>query len=137
MQDPLPDVLARMVALWHGEDVDPASVFASGCVLNDGEATYQPEDVLPWVRKLRRAFPDIHFEVVASFAADARYVILFRVSGTHTGTFETAIGTAPPTGNAVTAHGIEVFEIRDERVVAVWEAWDWRSLYASLGARIA
>src|SRR3954470_15260705 len=93
MQDPLPDVLARMVALWRGEDVDPASVFARGCVLNDGEATYQPEDVLPWVRKLRTAFPDIHFEVVASFAADARYVILFRVSGTHTGTFETAIGT--------------------------------------------
>src|SRR4051812_21589321 len=106
MQDPLPDVLARMVALWHGEDVDPASVFARGCVLNDGAATYQPEDVLPWVRKLRAAFPDIHFEVVAWFAADARYVILFRVSGTHSGTFETAIGTALPTGNAVAAHGV-------------------------------
>jgi predicted ester cyclase len=136
MRDRLPEVLTRMLALWHGEDVDPALVFARGCVLNAGEVTYQPKDVLPWVGSLRAALPDLRFEVVAWFAAADRYVILFRASGTHTGTFETAIGTAPPTGKAVVAHGIEVFEIRDDRVAAVWEAWDWRSVYASLGARI-
>jgi len=137
MAGSLPEVLARMVALWHGEDVDPASVFARGCILNNGDATYDPEDVLPWVRTLRAAFPDLRFEATSWFEAGARYVILFRASGTHTGAFETAIGTAQPTGKAVVAHGIEVFEIRDDRVVAVWEAWDWRSLYAAIGARIS
>jgi predicted ester cyclase len=137
MAGSLPEALARMLALWHGKNVDPASVFARGCILNDGEATYDPEDVLPWVRKLRAAFPDLRFEIAAWFAADARYVILFRASGTHMGAFETAIGTAEPSGKAVVAHGIEVFQIRDDRIVGVWEAWDWRDLYAAIGARIS
>jgi predicted ester cyclase len=126
-----------MLRLWHGEDIDPASIFARGCILNDGDLTYDPEDVLPWVGKLRAAFPDLRFEVTAWFAAETRCVLLFHASGTHRGGFETAIGTAQPSGKAVAAHGIEVFEIHNDRIVAVWEAWDWRSLYATLGARIS
>jgi predicted ester cyclase len=134
MDDQLPDTLTRMVAFWNGEVVDPGTVFAPGCVLNDGEATYGPSDVVPWVRKLHDAFSDIRFEVVAWFAAETRYVVHFRAHGTHTGTFQTEIGTAPPTGKSFAVHGIEVFDLRDGRVVAVWEAWDWRNLYAALGA---
>jgi len=29
-----------------------------------------------------------------------------------------------------------VFEIRDERVVDLWQAWDMSPLYAALGARL-
>ncbi len=135
MADALPAALRRMVSLWNGEDIDPAEIFARGCVLNDGESTYDPEDVLPWVGKLHAAFPDIRFEIAAWFAADSRYVLRFRASGTHTGPFETQIGTAQPSGKRFTAHGIEVFDIRDDRIVGVWEAWDWRNIYAALGAR--
>jgi hypothetical protein len=131
----LPGMLERMVALWNGEPVDPRDIFARGCVLNDGEATYDPEDVLPWIRKLRAAFPDIAFEVVAWFAAETRYTVFFRARGTHTGLFETEIGTARPTGNPFAVHGIEVFDVRDGKVVGVWESWDWRNLYTALGAR--
>jgi predicted ester cyclase len=126
-----------MLRLWHGEDIDPTSIFAPGCILNDGDLTYDPEDVLPWVGKLRAAFPDLRFEVTAWFAAEPRCVLLFHASGTHRGAFETAIGTARPSGKAVAAHVIEVFEIHKDRIVAVWEAWDWRSLYATLGGRIS
>jgi hypothetical protein len=124
-----------MVALWNGEAVDPGDIFARGCSLNEGEATYDPEDVLPWVRKLREAFSDIVFEVVAWFAADTRYVVFFRARGTHTAPFETEIGTVQPAGKSFAVHGIEVFDVRADRVVGVWEAWDWRNLYAALGAR--
>jgi hypothetical protein len=95
------------VSLWNGGHVDPAEIFARGCLLNDGESTYDPEDVLPWVAKLRAAFPDIRFEIAGWFAADTRYVLRFRASGTHTGPFETEIGKAQPSGNRFTAHGIE------------------------------
>jgi len=125
-----------MVALWHGEDIHPAHIFPRGCVLNDGESTYNPEDVLPWIANLRTAIPDIRFVVAARFVADTRYVVRFQVSGTHTGSFKTAIGTAPATRNSITAHGIEVFDVRDDRIVGVWEAWDWRSVYAAIGARL-
>ncbi len=135
MDDALPPALNRMLALWNGAAVDPADIFARGCLMNDGESRYDPEDVLPWVGKLREAFPDIRFEVAAWFSADSRYILRFRASGTHLGAFETEIGTARPTGKPFTAHGIEVFDVRDDRIVGVWEAWDWRSAYAVLGAR--
>ncbi len=125
-----------MVALWHGEDIDPATVFAHGCVLNDGESTYDPKDVVPWIASLRTAFPDIRFTIAAWFVADTRYVLRFQATGTHAGPFATEIGTAQPTGRAFTAHGIEVFDVRNDRIVGVWEAWDWRKVYAVLGARI-
>jgi hypothetical protein len=135
MEQTFPPVLARMVALWNGEEIDPSSIFARGCRMNDGESTYQPEDVLPWIRSLRGAFADIHFEVAAWFAADRRYVVRFKATGTHTGPFETEIGRVEPTGERFGVQGIEVFEIERGKIVGVWEAWDWRNLYASLGAR--
>jgi predicted ester cyclase len=124
------------VALWQGEDIDPADIFARGCVMNEGESTYDPEDVLPWVANLRTAFPDIRFAVEGWFSAGTRYVLRFCARGTHTGPFATEIGTAAPSGKPFTAHGIEVFDVRDDRIVGVWEAWDWRRIYALLGARI-
>jgi predicted ester cyclase len=137
MTNDLPPVLNRMLALWHGQDVDPTDVFAHGCLLNDGEATYDPEDVLPWIANLRTAFPDIRFSVEGWFAAGTRHVLRFSAHGTHTGSFVTEIGMAEPSGRAFTAHGIEVFDIRDDRIVGVWEAWDWRSIYAVFGGRIS
>lgn len=135
MADQFPPTLTRMVNLWNGENIDPASIFARGCRMNDGESTYDPEDVLPWIQKLRAAFPDIRFEVAAWFVANSRYVVRFKAAGTHAGQFSTEIGTAQPTGARFSVHGIEVFDLREDRVVGVWEAWDWRNLYASLGAR--
>ncbi|MDX6453841.1 MAG: hypothetical protein QOH16_3890 [Gaiellaceae bacterium] len=135
MADQFPLALTRMVALWNGEGVDPRLIFVRGCTMNDGESTYDPEDVLPWVQKLRTAFPDIRFEVAAWFAADTRYIVRFLAAGTHTGPFDTEIGTARPTGKRFTVHGIEVFDIREDLIVGVWEAWDWRNLYIALGAR--
>jgi hypothetical protein len=137
MGNPFPPVLARMVALWNGEDIDPVSIFARGCRMNDGESTYEPEEVLPWIANLRAAFADLHFEVAGWFAADHRYVVRFKATGTHTGSFNTEIGEAEATGERFTVHGIEVFEVDADRIVGVWEAWDWRNLYASLGARFS
>jgi len=133
--DGLPGALTRMVALWNGDPVDPNDIFVRGCVMNGG-ATYDPEDVLPWIQALRTAFADLVFEVVDHVQAGARHAVCFRAHGTHTGPFATSIGIAQPTGKPIEAHGIEIFDLHSDRVVAVREAWDWRDIYATLGARL-
>ena len=57
--------------------------------------------------------------------------------GTHTGApFESELGTAVATGAAFTIDGIEVVEIREDRIVGGWQVWDMGPLYERLGARL-
>ncbi len=131
----LPPVLDRMLALWNGEDVDAASVYARGCIENGGEEVFDPEAIPPLVEALRAGSPDLCFDVLDWFAADSRFVLRLRASGTHRGPLTTKIGVAEPTGERFTMHGIEVFDVENGLVVGVWVSWDYGELYAALGAR--
>lgn len=131
----LPPVLDRMLAPWNGEEVDPRTVYVDECVLNGGEAVFDPETIPPAVEALRSGAPDLRFEVLDWFAADSRYVLRLRAAGTHRGPLATPIGVAPPTGQSFTMHGIEVFEVRDDLIVGVWLVWNQGELYAALGLR--
>jgi predicted ester cyclase len=115
-----------MLDLWNGADVDPADVYAR-----------TPEDVLPTIAKYRSAFPDLRWAVDESFAVGDRYVLRMHATGTHTGEpFESEIGTAEATGGTFTMEGIEVLEIRDDRIADARQVWDVGPLYAALGARV-
>jgi len=136
MPHELPPALRRMLELWNGEEIDPASVYAPGCRLNGGPATFDPPEVASEVAALRAAFPDLRFTVEDGFRAGDRHVVRLRAAGRHTGTgFTTEIGTAAPTGATIALRGIEVFEVVDDRIVDVWVGWDFAPLYAALGAR--
>jgi predicted ester cyclase len=130
----LPPVLDRMLALWNGEEVDPRTVYAIGCDLNGGEEAFDPEAISPEVEALRNAFPDLRFDVLDWFAADSRYVLRLRATGTHRGRLATPIGEIPATGRGITMHGIEIFEVGDDIVAGVWVGWNYGELYAALGA---
>ena len=136
MSDGLPPVLHRMLELWNGADVDAAEVYARGCSVDGGPATFEPDEVVPEIAKLRASFPDLRFSVEHSFTAGDRHVLRMHATGTHTGeAFPTEIGTAAAEGQRIAFGGIEVFEIRDDRVVDVWIGWNFGALYAVLGAR--
>jgi predicted ester cyclase len=124
-----------MLALWNGEDVDARTVYAYGCVENGGEEVFDPEAIPPLVAALRGAAPDLRFETLDWITADARYVLRLRAAGTHQGALATPIGVAEPSGRSFTMHGIEVFEVRDDLITAVWIVWNYGELYAALGAR--
>jgi predicted ester cyclase len=125
-EDVLPPVIERMLELWNGGHVDPADVY---------DAT--PDDVRPTIAKYRAAFPDLNWVVDEWFPAGDRYVLRMHASGTHTGApFESELGTAAATGAAFTIDGIEVVEIRDDRIVDGWQVWDLAPLYEGLGARL-
>src|SRR3954470_24819157 len=99
MSEPLPPVLERMFALWNGEPVDPAGVYAQVCTLDGGRASFGPHQVEQDVRALRAAAPDMRFELEDSFSSGERHVLRFVVRGTHTGEpFQTEIGSARATG---------------------------------------
>jgi hypothetical protein len=104
--------------------VDPAEVYAP-----------VPDDVPPTVAKYRASFPDLRWTVDEWFAAGSRYVLRMRASGIFTGApFESDIGVAGPTGRAFTIDGIEVCDIRDDRIVGGFQVWDMGPVYAALGA---
>ena|SRR5689334_4112637 len=133
----LPPVLVQMLALWNGEELDPHGIYAPGCVLNGGEAVFEPEDVPPSIEALRGPSPDIRFEVLDWFEARSRYVLRLRAAGTHHGSLTTPIGVVAPTGRDFTMHGIEVFEVRDDLITSVWLLWNYGELYAALGAQFS
>jgi predicted ester cyclase len=131
----LPGVLQQMLDLWNGGDLDPADVFARGCLVDGGVATFEPGDVAREIAKIRASFPDLRFTVEQSFSARGRHVLRMKATGSHTGDpFETEVGTAAATGRRIEFGGIEVFEIRDNRIVDVWIGWNFGALYATLGA---
>ena len=124
-----------MLALWNGQPVDPSTVYSRRCVENDGEDIFDPEDVLPRIAMLRGAAANLRFDVAGAFLAGRRNVVRLRASGTHEGSLVTPIGTFDATDEPFEMTGIEVFDIEDDLIVAVWTSWDWGRLYASLGVR--
>jgi hypothetical protein len=91
-----------MFELWHGEDVDPANAYASGYRVN-GEGSFEPEEAKAAADEFRSNHPGARFVVDDWFSAGDRYVLRMHVGS---------------------RRGIEVFEVRDDRIVDVWLAWD-------------
>jgi predicted ester cyclase len=133
----MPSALERMLALWNGQPLEAGEVYANSCTVDGGRTSFGPEQVTEDVRALHAALPDVRFEIEDHFAAGDRHVLRLVARGTHSGEpFRTEIGSAPATGAAVELRGIEVFELRDDRIVDVWLGWNFAPLYAALGARL-
>jgi predicted ester cyclase len=125
-----------MLALWNGASIDPKQVYASPCLVDGGPATFEPQDAVDDVATWRTAFPDLRWQVLDWFAADRRYVLRMELTGTHTGdVYRTSIGQVSPTGQRVTASGLEVFILEDDHIVDVWLGWDRAPIWDALGAR--
>ena len=76
------------------------------------------------------AFPDLSFEVRASYAPSDDVAILELVArGTHTG----PLGDIPPTGRTAEVVGCNVVEARDGRIISEREYFDTFSLMQQLG----
>jgi hypothetical protein len=138
MADALPPALDRMLALWNGAtDIDPADLYVAGCLLNGGPVSFEPADAAAGIADYRAAFPDLRWSVDEWFASGNRYVLRMRCTGTHTGApFATELGEVEAAGTSVEFGGIEVFEVRDDRIVDVWLGWDRAPLLVALGATL-
>jgi steroid delta-isomerase-like uncharacterized protein len=80
----------------------------------------------------RRAFPDLSFTVDLMLAEDDLVAARWTATGTHTGRW----GDVPPSGNRVTFCGVNLFRLRDGRIVEIWNHRDDLGLMQQTGAQI-
>ena len=133
--DPLPPVLERMLSLWNGAPIDPAELYAPICVEN-GTSSFTPDDIARDIAHLRGALADLAFTVESWTSAGPLFLLRLVAEGLHTGTLETPLGKAEASGLRLRMSGLEVFEVRDDRITSVWLSWNWSAAYAKLGATL-
>lgn len=91
--------------------------------------TEGPEGMRQAAVLFRRALPDWHSEVEQLVAEGDIVVEVFTAGGTHKG----ELMGVPGTGRALTLSGINVFRVRDGRIVERWGRLDDLGLLRQLG----
>ena len=84
-------------------------------------------------RMLQVAFADLGHDVQDHFGTDDRNAFAFRLSGRHVGPLTTPLGTVAATGRDLSVMAMDIFEIADDRVAAVWAVADWLDLLTQVG----
>ena len=87
-----------------------------------------PDEFAEYHRAFLNAVPDIHVAVHSAGAEGDRVYIEWRLTGTHLGL---GLGI-PPSGRAVDASGLTMFEFRDGQIAAGFDSWNRGELIASL-----
>jgi steroid delta-isomerase-like uncharacterized protein len=89
-----------------------------------------PGGLKPIVAAIRRAFPDLHYEVKDIVATEDAAAIRVRMSGIRKGD----LFGLPATNRRVEVEQIQIERIKDNRIVEHWRVTDELSLIKQLGA---
>jgi steroid delta-isomerase-like uncharacterized protein len=117
--------------LFQAGNLDVADeIFASGFAfhtpLQDGEGTDAAKQL---ARALRAAFADLAIEHVDTVAAGDKVAIRWTVRATHQGDFS----GVPATGAKLQMRGIDIFHLRDGKIVEAWIEWDLLGTLRQMG----
>lgn len=88
-----------------------------------------PQGAKLYATMLRTGFPDVKLAHDFEVEGDDRVVIRWTANATHTGEF---IGI-PPTGQAATITGIDIFRIEGGKLAELWQEWDQLGMLRQLG----
>ena len=128
-------VVRKFYDLLNAGDVEgAAAVLSPGYSEQYGGPPGMPSGVpgfKAFVSMLAGAFPDLHVEVHDVFGEGDRVAARLTVSGTHRGLF---MGTIQPTGKHAVWEGIDIFRLRDSRIIERWNSRDLLGLMRQLGA---
>jgi predicted ester cyclase len=105
---------------------DPVRVNGSDLSLSDLAAR---------ARALHAAFSDLRSETLQVVAENDNLAVAFVMHGRHTGPYETALGTIPPTGLDVQIRTTDVLTITGGKISAVWVNADDLGTLRQLGWR--
>ena len=91
-----------------------------------------PEAWKATLRQAQRAMPDSQVVVVEVLAEGDRVIQIERVEGTHT---DQLFGRVVPiaAGRRVAYHGVRLYELRDGKIAAYTNVWDWLGYFQQLG----
>jgi len=88
-----------------------------------------PEDLKPIVAAMRRAIPDLHYEILDMVVAPDKVAVRVRVRGHHR---DTLFGL-PARGDAIDVTQMQFEWIRDGRIVHHWRLTDELALLRQIG----
>jgi steroid delta-isomerase-like uncharacterized protein len=88
-----------------------------------------PEQIKPFVRNLREAFPDLHITIEDLVAEGDRVVVRFSATGSHKGN---GLGF-PPTGRPMNVTGMTILQIANGKLRHGWNNWDQLGMMQQLG----
>ena len=122
--------------VWNKGDLDVVyEIFAEDYVRHDlrpGNPPPGPEGQKRIAEDLRAAFPDLHSTIELIVAEGDFVVVRWTAEGSNTGHW----GSQPPTGKQVRFSGVNIFRIKDGKVVELWNYRDDLGLMQQLGAPI-
>src|SRR5581483_10948697 len=95
-----------------------------------GVEIHGPADFIPFVHRIRGAFPDIKVTVEDAFGARDQVVLRWSATMTHTGNH---LGI-PASGKPVRITGMSMVRIRDGKIVVGWDNWDQLAMMQQIGA---
>jgi steroid delta-isomerase-like uncharacterized protein len=84
-----------------------------------------------FVANLAVAFPDLQITIEDLISEGDKVVARVTVRATHLGAF---MGYIPPSGVEVTFTGIDIFQIKDDKIVGRWNHRDLLGLMQQIGA---
>ncbi|WP_189644618.1 ester cyclase [Luteimonas gilva] len=120
--------------VWNRGDLDALDRLLAPGYVNHTPSTPNPPPgpagLKPIISAIRRAFPDLHYEIRDIVATDDTVVMRVRMTGTHRGDL---FGLAP-TGKRIAVDQINIERIRGGRIVEHWRVTDELSLMKQLGA---
>lgn len=131
------EMIRSLYDAWNRRDFD-AQVAASApdgqtVIVGTGDVYEGPEGTRRYSESWANGFPDGQVTVDNIFGDGDRVVVEFTGRGTHTGMFETSMGTIPPTGRSVTVKLCDVIELSDGKIARQRSYFDTGSLMAQLG----
>jgi steroid delta-isomerase-like uncharacterized protein len=96
----------------------------------DGSPLRGPAEFVPFVERIRGAFPDINVVVEDAFGAKDKVVLRWSATMTHRGDH---LGM-PASGKRVRMTGITIARIADKKIVEGWDNWDQLGMLKQIGA---
>lgn len=124
-------VVAYWDEVWtQGDPTAPARFYAEEATENGDEVV--ATDFAAAVQSWRQKFPDFRVDVVEVLQAEDRVLSRVVYRGTHRGTW----AGIPATGRSFAVLGLDLWRLRDERIVEHWHVTDHLELVTALGGEI-
>lgn len=124
-------LVRRAIAANHGPDEDADSVFAPGFLSHTAGQPVQDRAAFEaQLAEFGAAFPGYRYEIHEQVAQGDMVANRVTWHAVHTGTFK---GVAA-TGRTVEIRGINLFRVRDGRIVEQWAQPDFLGLMQQIGA---
>ena len=108
-----------------------AEVYTNDFILHEaGDVFVGIQGLAQFVSMMRSALPDLRITIEDDMSEGDEVVTRWIAQGTHQG----ELMGAAPTGNQVTATGITIHRIEEDKIVEEWSNWDALGLMQQIGA---